>query len=500
MDDIERVDCFERLHQHLLRHDPGLQKRIEALRPFAYRDQDLVFFLTHLVALLSGLDEQSAEGKRRIRRLVMELDEERPAESAHQQLILREQAQAGQKAFSETQRRNLRASFQNLKTLSDDPARTGRAFDAEMDRLEHLPARIDWIRRLLPCLTRLNAFRYLGRIGFPVIVPTGPCQTVLFRLGLLERTGGSLETQIRTCDVGESIASSLGRSVGEIDLWIRAFIGALSDLAPATALCSRVPHCEPCDLQSYCHYFRFRRPRAQDASAPLPLKQWRPTERPRERLVQHGASQMEDTELLAIVLRTGAGKINVLEMARRLLERFGSLRGIEDASLEELKSVHGIGTMKAIELKAVFELGRRLAFAPVEPGLTVMSSADLFASYRSRFDDVKQEEFHILMLDSKNRVIREEMVSRGGLDASVVHPREVFKPAIRASAASVIFIHNHPSGDPSPSPEDHLITEQLEEAGSLLHIRVLDHLVIGRDSYYSFADGQVSTPHDSESE
>jgi DNA repair protein RadC len=204
-----------------------------------------------------------------------------------------------------------------------------------------------------------------------------------------------------------------------------------------------------------------------------------------------GAAALDETELLAIVLRTGAGKVNVLELARLLLERFETLRGIEDASLEELQTLHGIGRFKAVELKAALELGRRREQRLLEPGQPFRSSADVFAAYRSRFSLLKQEEFLILMLDKRNRVIRDELISRGGLDASIVHPREVFKAALRASAAAVIFIHNHPSGDPTPSQDDRLITQRLRDAGQLLQIEMLDHLIIGASAYYSFSDGAV---------
>ncbi len=499
MDDIRLVDCFEKLHQHLLRHEPELQKRVHALPPpHAYRTQDLTYFLIHLVALLSGLDERTAEGKRRIRRFLMTIDEERPAETAAEHLAVREKGGVFEKPLGETQRRNLRESFQNLKDLTDGPdGRVGEVFHARLEELECLPARITWLRKTLPCLTNLNAFGFLNRIGYPVLVPNSRCQTFLYRLGLLDKTGGSLGVQLDACRAGDSIAAVLKRSVGEIHFWIAAFTGALSDLSAKTALCLSRPQCPHCDLQSYCHYYRFQRPRARDASVPLGIKDWRPTERPRERLVQHGAHALEDTELLAIVLRTGAGEVNVLELARRLLERFGNLQGIEEASLEELRTIHGIGRMKAIEMKAVFELGRRQTFIPLQPGDTLDCSDTVFEIYRGRYNRVKQEEFVLLMLDNKNRVIREEVVSRGGLSESIVHPREVFKAAIRASAASVMFIHNHPSGDPTPSHDDFVITQKLEEAAELLQIRVLDHLVIGSDSYYSFTDGEVVTPADS---
>ncbi|HUT25933.1 MAG TPA: DNA repair protein RadC [Sumerlaeia bacterium] len=494
MDDIQRVDCFERLHQHLLSHEVDLQKRIDSIPPYAYRDRNLTFLLTHLVSLVCGLDESAAEGRRRIRRFVMELDEQRPADWAHEHLMIREKAEVSDKPINELERRRLRQSFQNLRELAPDPAQGGAQFDREMQRLEHLPARVAWIGEKLPCLSQLRAFHFLNRIGYPVMVPDQRCQAFFFRLGLLESVGGRLTHRLAACRVGESVAEALKRSVLEINLWVRAFVGTLADVSPKTALCRATPHCEYCRLQAYCQYCRFQRPRAQGSTAPLPVKQWRPTDRPRERLIERGAGNLEDVELLAIVLRTGSGGVNVLELARHLLDHFKTFQGIEEASLEELQSIRGIGLMKAIELKAVFELGRRQTYAPARPGDLIDSAEKVYQCYRGRFLRVRQEEFVLLMLNSKNRMIRDEVISRGGLEASIVHPREVFKAAIRASAASVIFVHNHPSGDPTPSHDDFVITQRLEEAGEFLKIRVLDHVIIGEDSFYSFTEGEILTP------
>ena len=496
MDDIQLVDCFERLHQHLLRHEPELEKRLEAeTAPYAYRTGDPSFFLTQIVAVFSGIDERTAEGKRRIRRFLLELDAERPADSSGKHLMIREEGGVFDKPLSPAQKEAFFASLRNLEDLSsDEDGRFGAAFGRELEALEHLPDRVGWLRKLLPCLSVLSVFRNLNRVGYPVLVPNGRCQNFFFRMGLLEKTGATLAIQLETCAVGERIAACLQRPLHEVYLWIAAFVGELAGMAPRTALCTGTPRCETCALTVYCHYYRYRRPRAADSTTPLPIKEWRPGDRPRERLMQHGAHKLEDSELLAIVLRTGAGKTNVLELARRLLERFGGLQGIEEASLEELQSIHGIGKMKAIDLKAVFELGRRQTYCPLQPGDVIDSSETVYESYRGRFLRVKQEEFILLMLDTKHQVIREEVISRGGLDVSIVHPREVFKAAIRASAAAVIFVHNHPSGDPTPSHDDHVITARLEEAAQLLKIEVLDHIVVGEDRYYSFTDGRVLTP------
>ena len=222
------------------------------------------------------------------------------------------------------------------------------------------------------------------------------------------------------------------------------------------------------------------------------IKDWPEDERPRERLLQLGEEALADAQLLAIVLRTGdyASGATAVDLARRLLTAFGEdLEAISTATVAELCQTPGIGPAKACEIKAAFELGRRrLARQQGRRLEQFRSSKDVANYYMPLLADKKREQFQVLLLDRKNRVMRDVMVSQGSLTASVVHPREVFNPAIRDSAAAVIFVHNHPSGDPQPSQEDRVLTTRLAEAGKLLGIQVLDHIIVGRNAYMSFAD------------
>jgi DNA repair protein RadC len=221
------------------------------------------------------------------------------------------------------------------------------------------------------------------------------------------------------------------------------------------------------------------------------IKDWPEDERPRERLLHLGESALSETQLLAIVLRTGdyASGVTAVDLARRVLDTFDDrLEAVSAASVAELCQVPGIGPAKACEIKAAFELGRRLVSRRDGPLQQIRSSKDVANYYMPRLADEKREQFQVLLLDRKNRVRREVMVSQGSLTASVVHPREVFNPAIRDSAAAVIFVHNHPSGDPQPSQEDRVLTTRLADAGKLLGIQVLDHIIVGRNTYMSFAD------------
>ncbi len=221
------------------------------------------------------------------------------------------------------------------------------------------------------------------------------------------------------------------------------------------------------------------------------IKDWPEDERPRERLLQFGEGTLSDAQLLAILFRTGnpASGATAVDLARRLLTRFeGNLEALSAATVTELCEVSGIGTAKACEVKAAFEIGRRLLARQGGPLLQVRSSRDVAEHYMPLLAGKKREQFHVILLDRKNRIMRDVMVSQGSLTASVVHPREAFNPAMRDSAAAVIFLHNHPSGDPQPSQEDRALTTRLVDAGRLLGIQVLDHIIVGRETYMSFAD------------
>ena len=220
------------------------------------------------------------------------------------------------------------------------------------------------------------------------------------------------------------------------------------------------------------------------------IKDWPADERPREKLLQQGVSVLSDAELLALIIRTGnaADKTSAVDQARQMLADFGSLRSLSAANTAELCRQNGIGPAKAAEIQALFEIARRFARQELRPGDRFTSSHDIFVHYQEKLRDRKKEVFLSLLLDSKNRLLKEIQVSEGSLNASIVHPREVFAPVIRESAAAVLFVHNHPSGDPTPSREDIDLTGRLIDAGELMGVRVLDHIIIGSGSYVSFCD------------
>lgn len=218
------------------------------------------------------------------------------------------------------------------------------------------------------------------------------------------------------------------------------------------------------------------------------IKDWPEDERPREKLLRQGASILSDGELLALLIRSGTGKETAIDLGRRILTEQRSLRTIAGMSANELMRIHGIGEAKAVELLAAFELGRRVQGAKMEERTTIRSPEDVFRVLHPRLRDLKKEVFYVLLLDSKNGLQREQEVTSGTLNASLVHPREVFKPAIDFLAASVIVVHNHPSGNPEPSGEDKEITKQLVEAGKILGIPLHDHIIIAGNGYTSLAE------------
>jgi DNA repair protein RadC len=219
-----------------------------------------------------------------------------------------------------------------------------------------------------------------------------------------------------------------------------------------------------------------------------PIKDWPEEDRPREKLLDRGAAALTDAELLAILLRTGNAGASALDHARILLTQFGGIKGIDDAPARELTAIKGIGSAKSAQLKAGLEIGRRLGREKWEAGRSLRSSEDVFRHFAEQMEKEKRELFYVVLLNNKNKKIREVKISEGSLTASLVHPREVYNPVIRESAAAVIFVHNHPSGDPAPSPEDIEITRRLKQVGEVMGVRVLDHVVIGHGRYYSFSD------------
>jgi len=223
----------------------------------------------------------------------------------------------------------------------------------------------------------------------------------------------------------------------------------------------------------------------------MKIKDLPDSSKPRERFLKFGAEALSDAELFAIILRTGSKGDNVIEMSNRLISKFG-LTNLFDSSLKELQEVNGIGPNKAMQILSIAELSKR--YENEKSGVNkinkITCAEDVFKLFHRRLRDKKQEHFFILMLNSQNNIIAEQEISKGVLDAAIIDPRAIFNPAIKNSASKIILIHNHPSGNPEPSQEDIEVTEKIVEAGEQVGIKVLDHVIIGKEGWWSWKNVQ----------
>ena len=209
---------------------------------------------------------------------------------------------------------------------------------------------------------------------------------------------------------------------------------------------------------------------------------------PRERMREVGPERLGDAELVALLLGTGSAREPVTVLASRLLHRVGGVHGLGRLGVGALEELPGLGPTKAARVVAALELGRRVLARPLPRGSRIVSSRDVDAALRPRLAQADVEHFVAIALDAKNRPLGETLIARGGLSACPVAPADVFRALIREAAAGVVFVHNHPSGEPSPSSDDVALTERLRRAGELLGVTVLDHVIIGREGYFSFLD------------
>ena len=219
---------------------------------------------------------------------------------------------------------------------------------------------------------------------------------------------------------------------------------------------------------------------------------------PRERLRALAGEALTDDELLAVLLGTGGSGRPVLDLAALVLDEVGGLDRLAEVGVDGLASIPGIGPSKASRIVAAVELGRRILTRPLPRGRRLLSARDVDAALRPRLARATVEHFLALPLDAKNRPMGEIRVATGGLSACPVNPADVFRPLLRCAASAVVFVHNHPSGSPDPSPEDRALTRRLARAGDLLGVRVLDHVIIGHEGYFSFLDAGWMDPEESE--
>jgi DNA repair protein RadC len=224
------------------------------------------------------------------------------------------------------------------------------------------------------------------------------------------------------------------------------------------------------------------------AESPYKISRWPEKERPRERLLQQGAQHLTEAELLGILIGKGTTRKTAIDLARELLDRYESLENLFSRSPSELMKIKGIGSAKAATLSAAFQLVRRIQSKTSKDQPSFKRAKDVANLYLPLMKDLRKEVFRVLLLSRSNRLIKEVTISEGTLDASIVHPRDVFREALLESAAGVILLHNHPSGNPNPSEEDLRITKQLVEAGRVMGIKIYDHIILAGEDYRSLAD------------
>jgi len=216
-------------------------------------------------------------------------------------------------------------------------------------------------------------------------------------------------------------------------------------------------------------------------------------ERPRERLRELGPGKLSNSELLAIILRTGCKEETAVNLAEKIIYEAGGMRNLPDLAIEELEKINGVGPAKAVQVVAALELGRRMASTLRPRDVSINSPQEVAHYLMEEMRYYKKEYFKIVLLNTKNQVISVEDISMGSLNSSIVHPREIFSHSVKKSAAALILVHNHPSGDPTPSREDIEVTSRLVEAGNILGIKVIDHIILGEGSFISFKEKSMIT-------
>jgi len=221
------------------------------------------------------------------------------------------------------------------------------------------------------------------------------------------------------------------------------------------------------------------------------IKEMPTLERPREKMINYGSKTLSNAELLAILIGSGNAKQNAIELSRMIINNFGGLVALTDITHEELTTIRGIGDAKACNILAALELNKRVSAYALNKKVKITSPNDVCNIFMDELRYDKKEKFIIVLLNTKSEIISKELISIGNLNSSIVHPREVYKYAIKKSAASILFIHNHPSGNPEPSKNDKNITKRLTEVGEIIGIDVIDHIIIGNNRYFSFKENNL---------
>lgn len=489
--DLQIIDGFETLRAEFIAENPGLPPNTSAIpgqhvtdsgeRP-ALKTPDVV---QAWICARVGLTGRSSEERQWLRTLV--------------RLATQDAGGAGQVA--EAAEGSLSALLRKHPKLIEEARRVAKAARKMEDedavvqapgpgagpRRDPVVQAKAWAKAIggLGEIGGLRVWKFMCLLGDEIVVPEHAVRRFLFRLGLLdvEKFSGLADASAFVSAV-QALSRLTGMEIAELDRLMAWHSGRVRGLSGG-GLCVAKPRCSLCPLAAGCAWFRFR---GTDGAMGGASKESASADRLKLRWRDQGLDEMSDAELLTFAMGLGGDSEQVARTADDLIRRFGGLREIDAASLSELTAFRSIGEARARQIKAAFEIGRRLSGKSLVRGDPVNGSEDVWLAFRERYRHIPQEHFIVLLLDTKNRLIKAEIVSKGTLSGSLAHPREVFKQAVRHSASAVILMHNHPSGDPEPSPEDFVVTEQLCEAGRILGIRVLDHVILGESEYFSFKD------------
>ncbi len=299
---------------------------------------------------------------------------------------------------------------------------------------------------------------------------------MLLRTGHLPEDADVSRQGKLTEDLVRETAERVGRTPARVSLVFRLYAAGMYGFLPEP-VCGAAPRCPACGITKLCEWYN--RPPRQPPESRLPLP---------KRFARYGAEALSDEELLSVLLGGARADRKAADLARTLLERYGSLRGLAGARFGEVAGLRDVTETAAVRILAAAAIHTRIQEERRAAGPAMRSGKDFFDLYAPGLRDLRQEVFLVVLLDQKNRVLKDERVSMGTLTNSLVHPREVFAPAVRDGAAAVAFVHNHPSGDCTPSPEDRSITKRLVEVADIMGIRILDHVIVGEGAYTSFVD------------
>lgn len=347
------------------------------------------------------------------------------------------------------------------------------------------PDAIRLVQANMPILEGTKAWQWMLALGYPVAVPDSSRQRLLARLGWLDESanGATFARPQRAFEVMEKVAPMVGASLREVDLVFALFAGAFGEPGAAAARCLPVPQCDLCPIRSHCSYGSSR-----ESGAVQPGDG---SQRLEARARRESMGGLSDGELLALFVGQHDDPGVAVPKCSQLLERCGSIGNLAALSVRELMENQGFSEGEALAIGAAFELSRR-AHREVWSGRVPVQDPETVHEYiKPRFFGLRHEELHCLLLDSGLRIIQEVLLSKGGVNQAAVTPREIFRPAVREAAHSIILVHNHPTGDLTPSKHDMDLTSRAIQMGKLLGIELSDHLIIGHNGYFSFQEANL---------